>query len=213
MLLNSLYYYRAILEPYGGKEAAILYYERAARLNNDQAQSKLGSIYEHGLYSESMNFARAFDYYEQAAINNNAKAMLGLCRLNNRGSHGPGDHNEATRLENDVSGWLAATPVNEDIAFSWCEKSAKAGNVDALALLGWFYESGFGAPRDFGRAEKYYEMAAEKGDLGAKSRLLRTNKSITKQQHEVITGKTIDASTKKKKKSKSREHQNSCKCM
>jgi TPR repeat protein len=212
-------YYRPILEPYGGKEAAILYYERAARLNNDQAQSKLGSIYEHGLYGESMNFARAFDYYEQAAINGNAKAMLGLCRLNNRGSHGPGDQNEATRLENDVSGWLAGTPVNEDLAFSWCEKAAKAGNVDALALLGWFYECGFGQPRDFGRAEKYYELAAEKGDLGAKSRLLKSNKSITKQQHEGITGTSGDkvSANKKKRKNNSsgyvKQQHNSCKCM
>jgi TPR repeat protein len=207
------------LEPYGGKEAAILYYERAANLNNDQAQAKLGSIYEHGLYGESMNFARAFDYYEQSAINGNSKAMLGLCRLNNRGSHGPGDQNEAHRLENDVSGWLAATPVNEDLAFSWCDKAAKAGNTDALALMGWFYECGFGAPRDFERAEKYYVMAAEKGDLGAKSRLLNTNRSITKQQHEGIKGTETAVpvmSIKRKKDNRTmmdHEKKNSCKCM
>ena len=123
-------------EIYGGKAAGILYYERAANLNNDKAQCKLGSIYEHGLYGESMNFARAFFHYETAALNGNPKAMLGLCRLNNRGNHGPGDNNEAFRLENDVSGWLAATPINEDLSFQWCEKAAKAGLVDALSLLG-----------------------------------------------------------------------------
>lgn len=208
----------AILEPYGGKEAAILYCERAARLNNHHAQAKLGSIYEHGLYGESMNFARAFDYYEQAAINGNDKAMLGLCRLNNRGSHGPGDKNESVRLENDVSGWLAATPVNEDLAFSWCEKAAKAGNVDALSLLGWFYESGFGVPRDFGAAQKYYELAVEKGDRGAKTRLMNTNTSITKKQHESIP--VIDRKVERKNsKRKSRnistheKKQSSCRCM
>ncbi|KAI8636722.1 hypothetical protein BD408DRAFT_486723 [Parasitella parasitica] len=126
----------ALSEIYGGKAAGILYYERAASLNNDKAQSKLGSIYEHGLYGESMNFARAFFHYEAGALNGNSKAMLGLCRLNNRGNHGPGDNNEAFRLENDVSGWLAATPVNEDLSFQWCEKAAKTGLVDALALLG-----------------------------------------------------------------------------
>lgn len=130
-------YYSELSETYGGKAAGILYYERAASLNNDKAQAKLGSIYEHGLYGESMNFARAYFHYEVAALNGNAKAMLGLCRLHNRGNHGPGDNNEAFRLENDVSGWLAATPVNEDVSFQWCEKAAKAGLVDALALLGF----------------------------------------------------------------------------
>lgn len=125
-----------MITPYGGKEAAILYYERAAKLNNSLAQSKLGSIYEHGLYGEPMNFAKAFEYYEVAAFNNDAKAMLGLCRLNNRGSHGPGDKNEENRLRNDVSGWLASTPIDEDLSFSWCEKAAKAGLPDALSLLG-----------------------------------------------------------------------------
>ena len=197
-LLFSL---RSLLESYGGQEAAILYYERAAQLENHHAQAKLGSIYEHGLYGESMNFARAFDYYEQAVVHENDKAMLGLCRLNNRGSHGPGDTNETVRLENDVSGWLAASPVNEDVAFSWCERAAKFGSTDALALLGWFYESGFGVPRDFATAEKYYQMAAEKGDKGAKARLMNTNVSITKTQHEGLD-------VKRKTKSQSR-----CRCM
>lgn len=152
-----------------------------------------------------MNFARAYDYYEQAALNGNSKAMLGLCRLNNRGSHGPGDQQEADRLENDVSGWLIATPVNEDLSFSWCEKAANAGNTDALSLLGWFYESGFGVPRDFAKAEAYYQMAVENGDQGAKNRLLNTNKSITKQQHESI----VKSSSIKKVK----EKHSSCKCM
>jgi TPR repeat protein len=125
-----------LTEPYGGRQAAILYYERAARLNSDKAQSQLGSIYEHGRLGESMNFARAFDYYTAAAINGNSKAMLGLCRLYNHGSHGPGDHDEVHRLENDVSGWLNATPINEDLSFSWCERAANAGNTEALALLG-----------------------------------------------------------------------------
>ncbi|GAA5796511.1 hypothetical protein HPULCUR_001883 [Helicostylum pulchrum] len=194
-----------ILEPYGGKDAAILYYERAASLQHDEAQSKLGSIYEHGLYGESMNFARAFDYYEQAAMHDNAKSMLGLCRLYNRGSHGPEDKEEHNRLENDVSGWLVATPANEDIAFSWCEKSAKAGEPDALLLLGWFYEIGFGVPRDFSRSKGYYELAAEKGNVEAKTRLLNTNRSITKQQHEGISSRRI--------KKKQEKKQNRCRCM
>jgi TPR repeat protein len=126
-----------MLEPYKGQEAAILYLERAARLGSDKAQARLGSIYEHGQLEESMNFARAFDYYEASAVRGNAKAMLGLCRLNMRGSHGPGDKKEAERLENDVSGWLIATPVNEDLAFSWCERAAHKGNTEAYTMLGY----------------------------------------------------------------------------
>lgn len=83
-----------------------------------------------------MNFSRAFDCYAVAAINGDSKAMLGLSRLYNRGSHGFGDKDELYRLGNDVSGWLNATPVNEDLSFSWCQRAAKAGNLEALALLG-----------------------------------------------------------------------------
>lgn len=125
-----------MLAPYGGHNTAIQYYQRAAKLNNAQAQSKLGSIYEHGYHAESMNFANAFRYYQIAAMNRDPNAMLGLCRLYNRGSHGPGDQDESKRLENDVSGWLASTSVNEELSFLWCEKAAKQGHPKALSLLG-----------------------------------------------------------------------------
>lgn len=59
-------------------------------------------------------------------------------------------------------------------------------------MLRWFYEIGFGVPRDFEKASYYYQLAAEKGEYQAKSRLKSTNKSITKQQHEEINNKPLD---------------------
>ncbi|KAI8373595.1 hypothetical protein EDC96DRAFT_438103, partial [Choanephora cucurbitarum] len=218
MLINEYPYMdipSSLTEPYGGEEAAIIYLQKAAEYNNDQAQAVLGSIYEHGLHGESMNFARAYDYYEAGALNGNPKAMLGLSRLNNRGSHGPADKDEASRLENDISGWLAATPANEDLAFSWCQKAAQKELPDALALLGWFYECGFGTPRDFSKAEVYYQLAAEKGDKGAQSRLKSTNTSVTKQQHEGIKNNSLPTppAARPKRSPQPVKKKNDCYCM
>jgi TPR repeat protein len=129
-------YHSDLRQLYHGKEAAILYLDRAARLGNPKAQAKLGSIYEHGSFGETMHFAKAFDYYNSSALQGNPKAMLGLCRCNMKGSHGPRDTKEAERLERDVSGWLAATPYDEDAAFEWCKRAADKGYSEALAMLG-----------------------------------------------------------------------------
>lgn len=156
-----------------------------------------------------MNFARAFDYYQEAAtMHNNAKAMLGLCRLYNRGIHGPEDKDYQRRLELDVSAWLANTHPDEDVSFAWCEKAARAGKHEALLLLGWFYEIGFGVPRDFSRAKVYYQSAADRGNQEAKKKLLNTHRSITQHQHEVI-----QSSGKKKKTKVAEKKQNGCRCM
>ncbi|KAI8985154.1 hypothetical protein BDB01DRAFT_789136, partial [Pilobolus umbonatus] len=132
---NLVKFPEEIMELYGGRDTAILYFKRAAELNDDIAQYKLGSIYEHGSLGVSINFAKAKYYYDIAAPRGNAKAMLGLSRIHNKGNHGPGDNNLSDRLTRDESGWLASAPINEEVSFYWCEKAVKKELPDALALL------------------------------------------------------------------------------
>ncbi|KAG0190511.1 hypothetical protein DFQ28_001950 [Apophysomyces sp. BC1034] len=172
-----------VVQPYGGAFGATAYFERAAQLGHVDAQSRIGYIYEHGLYGVPMNFAKSFKYYNNAANRGNAQAMLGLSRLCNRGSHGPNDEDEERRVAQDESGWIATTVRNEDEAFHWCQRAADAGLDDAWFLLGWYYEAGIGAPRDFEKAIAHYQKAAGKGHAGAEIRLGKTN-SVTRQQHE-----------------------------
>ncbi|KAF7730559.1 hypothetical protein EC973_001940 [Apophysomyces ossiformis] len=172
-----------VVQPYGGPFGATSYFERAAQLGHIDAQSRIGYIYEHGLYGVPMNFAKSFKYYTNAAHRGNAQAMLGLSRLYNRGSHGPNDEDEDRRLIQDESGWLASAEPNEDEAFHWCQRAADTGLDDAWFLLGWYYEAGIGAPRDYEQAIAHYQKAAAKGHAGAEIRLGKTN-SVTRQQHE-----------------------------
>ncbi|KAI7877253.1 HCP-like protein [Lichtheimia hyalospora FSU 10163] len=171
-----------LVQSYGGVDAAMPTFERAAALGHAGAQSYMGYIYEHGLYGVSIDMAKSYEYYDKAAKEgHDASAMLGLARLYNGGTHGPDDFDEAWRCEHDVSRWLEVTGRNEDASFYWCQCASEQELVDALYLLGWYYETGFGTPKDHVRAQLYYQRAVNKGCTDAVARLkhLDTATSIT----------------------------------
>ncbi|CAO3579577.1 unnamed protein product [Absidia cylindrospora] len=161
-----------LIESYGGVTKAREYMEKSANLGNIGAKNRLGHLYEHGSYGGSMDMAKAFIQYEEAAKQgHHLQSMLGLSRLYNAGCHGPNDQDEHYRLKNDTSGWLATHPKDEDQCFYWCQRAAKGGLPDALYLLGWYYEIGFGTPRNDSLSVDCYQQAYRKGQLDAKDRL------------------------------------------
>ncbi|ORZ25150.1 hypothetical protein BCR42DRAFT_485363 [Absidia repens] len=161
-----------LIESYGGVIKAREYMEKSASLGNIGAKNRLGHLYEHGLYGGSMDMAKAFVQYEEAAKQgHHLQSMLGLSRLYNTGCHGPNDQDEHYRLKNDISGWLATHPKDEDQSFYWCQRAAKGGLPDALYLLGWYYEIGFGTPRNDSLSVDCYQQAYRKGQLDARDRL------------------------------------------
>ncbi|ORY94230.1 hypothetical protein BCR43DRAFT_477807 [Syncephalastrum racemosum] len=176
-----------LLYQYGGRAVGVRYFAQAAHWGYLPALVRCGHIFEHGLEGEPMDLARSFGYYDQAArVHNDPQAMLGLSRLYNRGCHGPADDSDASQREQrDVSGWLIHMERNEDGAFAWCRRAADLGHVEAIFLLGWYYETGVGVLRDYAQARTCYRRAAVKGHAGAKERLSKTN-SMTRQQHEVM---------------------------
>lgn len=58
-------------------------------------------------------------------------------------------------------------------AIEWYEKSAAEGYLPALYRLGWCYKSGKGVDRNEEKALVYFEEAAQKGHIFAKSQLMR----------------------------------------
>lgn len=122
-----------------------------------------------------------------------ARGMLGLSRLNNRGSNGPDDVMDyQLRINADESGWLAQREPNEENAFYWCEKAAVEHELsEAEFLLGWYYEIGLGVPRDYSKAQWYYKKAASKGNGMAIKRLLNQENSVSKQQHDLIKNTNV----------------------
>lgn len=69
-------------------------------------------------------------------------------------------------------GVAAASPVTDEArrmlaqnqdaaAFQRLDAASRRGDVDATALLGWFYDSGRHVPRDYARAAQLYRQAVE----------------------------------------------------
>lgn len=103
------------------------------------AQYRLGYIYEQGLFGIRVNIAKAYNYYELAANNNNnVYAMLGLCRICNQGVKVPPEQLEEQMaiFEQDESNWTRTQSRDEDAAFRWCHMAADQNLPDACYLLG-----------------------------------------------------------------------------
>ncbi|KAL7314297.1 hypothetical protein PS15m_005889 [Mucor circinelloides] len=156
-----------LIQNYGGTFAATTYLEHAAEMGMSAAQYRLGYIYEQGLFGIRVNIAKAYNYYELAANNNNnVYAMLGLCRICNQGVKVPPEQLEEQMaiFEQDESNWTRTQSRDEDAAFRWCHMAADQNLPDACYLLGWYYEIGIGVPRDFAQAHHYYSKAVKKGN-------------------------------------------------
>ncbi|KAI7851269.1 hypothetical protein BDC45DRAFT_516150 [Circinella umbellata] len=172
-----------LVQPYGGANAAKGWFERGAEFGHAKCHSQLGYMYEHGLFGVPVDMSQSFHYYESAAHLGDAEGMLGLSRLYNEDRHGPDDTED--RMERDVSQWLIGIGRNEDASYLWCSRAAELGLDEALFLLGWYNEQGFGTPRNLEQAQLCYRRAAAKGHHAAKERLQST--SFALKQHENAT--------------------------
>ncbi|CAO3638859.1 unnamed protein product [Cunninghamella echinulata] len=177
-----------VVEQYGGELNCLPYFEKAVQQGYPPAHSALGYILEHGLYGVRVNYAKSYIHYAESSKKGDPRGMVGLSRLNNKGSNGPDDDMDfQLRMNRDESGWLVQREPNEENAFYWCEKAAVEHELDeAEFLLGWYYEIGLGVPRDYAKAQWYYKKAASKGNDHALKRLLLQDNSVSKQQHDFI---------------------------
>jgi len=72
-------------------------------------------------------------------------------------------------------------PKDEKAAFSWIEKSAAQGNVDAITSMGFFHAKGIGVENNEAAAIEWFRKGAEKGSATCKLNLgllLRQGKTI-----------------------------------
>jgi len=107
-----------------------------------EAQSNLGLMYAKG-DGVPQDYAKARQWYEQAAAQGNAAAQNNLGTLYFKGE---------------------AVPQDYVLARHWYEKSAAQGNADAQLNLGALYENGQGVPQNFVQAYKWYILAGASGD-------------------------------------------------
>jgi len=100
------------------------------------------AMYSQGESSyRTQDYAKALEWYEKAAAEDNADAMfkLGLLYHNGQG-----------------------VAQNNAKAIEWYEKAADKGNTDAMVNLGMHYANGLGVARNYAKAREWYEKAAAK---------------------------------------------------
>lgn len=104
----------------------------------------LAKAYRYGLGKEE-NFAKALDYYQQAAGNGVIMSMVDLGQL----------YYDGDIVKQDYS-----------IANYWFEKAANSynGNYLAFAHLGEAYHHGLGKEVNYDKAKEYYEKALDAGE-------------------------------------------------
>ena len=126
------------------QEAYDWYYELAVTEDSDEAQFRMGCIYDSGLplIGIDQDYSQAAEWYEKAAENgmDAAQNNLGLMY-----THGVG------------------VGQNYEKAFYWFSRAAEKMNLEAISNLGNCYYWGRGIEQDYNKAAEYHSKAAHLG--------------------------------------------------
>lgn len=121
---------------------AISWYKKSADLGFSSSQNDLAWILSGGIAGAPIDYAYAFQLYEQAAKAKLPQAMAGL-------------------------GWCyeagKGVAVNLPKAVEWYNKAADLGDSTAQYNLGAMYHDGRGVKQDYGTALMLYQYAAQDG--------------------------------------------------
>jgi TPR repeat protein len=155
---------------------------KEAETGNAEAQFKLGWIYMHGegytgvifMREVSKDIARAFDWYQKAAVQGHVDAQYNLGML-----------------------YRLGLGVKEDAgkAFMWLQQAAAQGNDIAQYNLGMMYAEGAGVKRNLSRACAWLALASAQGNEKAKKNYFEIDAKLTSAQR--AEGQQLAASWKK----------------
>jgi hypothetical protein len=163
-------------------EAAIGYFEKAARLGNVHAQYMLGRIYLDA-DSGHKNSEKAVLWLTKAADNGNSMAQFTLGKLYRDGSHVEKDIVKAVELFTKAAEqnnsfaeyqlgklYLLGQDVLKDVeaAVKWLTMSAELGNQYSQYALGKVFLIGEEVPRDREAAVRWLTLSAAQGNIYAK---------------------------------------------
>ncbi len=134
---------------------------RCAQEGNDRCQTLLGKWIFDGSHGYQQDYAKAVAWWLQAAKQNNdeATANLGFCYQFGWGVEA--DSTTAVRL------FDKALKQGNTALLSKHDSLAAKGNVLSAMFLGRSYKTGVGVRRDLEAAQRYYQLAAEQGNVEA----------------------------------------------
>ena len=155
-------------------------YQRAAEMGYVEAQYAIGMEYiEHiqELLPRDAAKAEGAKWLEKAAEQGHVEAQLELAKCYSTGKGVKKDEAEALKWARKAAESGDAKAMYEFYQFSgnleMLRKSAEAGYVKAQNTLGFYYLCAIKFPVDLSEAVKWYTLAAEQGDSGAKNHLDR----------------------------------------
>ena len=152
----------------------------AAEAGNAQAQYELGTILLSGTGAEK-KAEEALKWYRLAAKQNNAAAQYALGKMYAAGDGVKKSRDRAFEYFNmaaeqkhpEAAFEVAKATDNESRAFELYTAAAAAGVPGAQYALGKMFATGKSVPVDFEKSSKYYQAAAEQGDLKSQIALLK----------------------------------------
>ena len=155
---------------------------KEAETGNAEAQFNLGWIYMHGegytgvifMRDVPRDVARAFDWYQKAAVQGHVNAQYNLGMLYRLG---------------------LGVKADAESAFLWLQKAAAQGNDIAQYNLGMMYADGAGVRRNLPRASAWLALAAAQGNEKAKKNYIEIDAKLTPAQRD--EGRQLAASWKK----------------
>lgn len=141
--------------------------EKAAYLGFAKAQQKMGEAYELCLLGCDFNPALSLHYNALAARQGDSAADMAISKW-------------------FLCGYEGVFAKNEELAFTYAQRSAAGGLPTAEFALGYFYEIGMYVKRDIEAAKAWYSKAADHGNKDAIMRLqsISQQKVLNKRDHE-----------------------------
>lgn len=143
--------------------------EHAAYLGFAKAQTKMGAAYELCQLGCDFDPALSLHYNALAAKQGEPEADMAISKW-------------------FLCGYEGTFEKNEELAFTYAQRSAQSGLATAEFALGYFYEIGIYVPVDIKQSRSWYEKAADHGNKDAVARIegISRSKTLSRKDHDQV---------------------------
>ena len=164
-------------------DEAIKWFSKAAEHGNIKALNNIGYCYENG-FGVEVDLYQAFSFYKKSALMGNEIAFINIAKCYMKGLGTEPDTIKAIAwfekaaeigysLAQNNAGYLNFNIGNIEKAIYWLELAInnKEPNSNAMILLGYCYENGYGVNKDLDKAKNLFKQSYLLGNDMAKNKL------------------------------------------
>ena len=138
------------------EEKGYMLIEKAAQLNNAQAQAVMGSFYLNGNHVEQ-DFEKAMEWFRKGAENGDENAVNSLAQNDK-----PEAYYAAANME-----FAKKDQADKEKVFRLMKHAAEGGLAASQSTLGFLYMNGYGVLPDYQKGMEWFRKAADQGDENA----------------------------------------------